>query len=390
VEVAELKILEGAMPGPVSVRHASDWGEVSLLWSDLAATSPHASFFLTPEWVESWIETFGDLLKPQILVFECSEQAVGACLLVRRTVRRGPLDLIRIYLNTAGEDEADSPCIEFNNILCREGYEWAVASALASHLASQSWDEFAIVGISQGPVLEALSHAFADLKEEAVWRSSYYVDLARIRDSNQAYDSVLSRKWRQHLRQSMKLYAQIGELHVEPATCISSALEMLDQLSALHQRTWIGRGKPGAFGSPRFVDFHRRLIRRSKDKGNVQLLRVAAGDETIGFRYNFIQRGKIYCYQSGLNYREDDRYRPGVVVHGCAIQYYLEQSAREYDFLAGDTQYKQSLSTDSRSLGWITFQRLNTKNRVIGLLQAAREIVIRGLAFAQKSFAVIA
>ena len=37
----------------------------------------------------------------------------------------------------------------------------------------------------------------------------------------------------------------------------------LDGLKNLHQRYWVGRGKPGAFAEPFFERFHRALIRRA-------------------------------------------------------------------------------------------------------------------------------
>ena len=359
----------------VSVRRVGEWNQVRPFWSELASTSPHSSFFLSLAWIESWLETFGAVLKPEVLVFESHEQVVGTCLLVRQTAWRGPLRVKRIYLNTAGEDEADSPCVEFNNILCREGWEHAVAAALFSYLKLEPWDEIAASGFCKGPVLDALAAVFADFRHEVTWRSSYYVDLARLQESNTNYVSALSRKWRQHLRQSIKLYEQTGALRVEPSRGVSEALEMLDHLSALHQRTWMERGKPGAFASPRFLDFHRRLIRRSVPKREVELLRVAAGHQTVGFRYNFLQRGKVYCYQSGLNYHKDDRYKPGLVVHSCAIHHYQEQGLREYDFLAGDAQYKKSLSTNSRLLAWVLFRRRNLKFRAIEELRAIKAAV---------------
>jgi CelD/BcsL family acetyltransferase involved in cellulose biosynthesis len=356
-------------PVKVSVHAASQWAGVVGLWSELAAVSPYSSFFLSPEWVESWLETFAASLRPEILVFESDGRPVGICLLVRTVVRVGPFRVTRVYLNTAGENEDDSPCIEFNNILCRQGYEGSVAAALFEHLKSKRWDELAIPGLCEGPVFDALAAVFGDLKQELSWRSSYYVNLAGLRETNTPYDGALSRKWRQHLRQSMKLYAQIGDLQVEQARGVPEALEMLDELSALHQKTWIGRGKPGSYASSLFLDFQRRLITRLVPRQEVQLLRIAAGSETVGFRYNFVQRGKVYCYQSGLSYHEDDRYKPGLVVHGCAIRHYQEQGLDDYDFLAGDAQYKKSLATDSRKLAWVLFRRRNLKFHVIETLR---------------------
>src|SRR5260370_30129127 len=107
--------LKHGMPinGPiqVSVHAASQWAGIAARWSELAAVSPYSSFFLSPEWVESWLETFAASLKPEILVFESEGRPVGIFLPVRTVGRVGPFRVTRVYLNTAGENEEDSPCI---------------------------------------------------------------------------------------------------------------------------------------------------------------------------------------------------------------------------------------------------------------------------------------
>ena len=45
----------------------SDWPSVVPQWSWLAAESPRRSFFLSKNWVDTWITVFGPLLRPQIL-----------------------------------------------------------------------------------------------------------------------------------------------------------------------------------------------------------------------------------------------------------------------------------------------------------------------------------
>jgi hypothetical protein len=67
----------------------------------------------------------------------------------------------------------------------------------------------------------------------------------------------------------------------------------------------------------------------------------------------------VFCYQSGLHYSSDNRLKPGFLTHYLAIRHCLEQTAlQEYDFLAGDSQYKRSLTTANRPLSWIVVRRL--------------------------------
>src|ERR1700737_5607043 len=49
--------------------HWHNWSQISSEWEKICEHSD-ASFFLSKEWVETWLETFGEELKPEILVFE--------------------------------------------------------------------------------------------------------------------------------------------------------------------------------------------------------------------------------------------------------------------------------------------------------------------------------
>src|SRR5215207_1451419 len=92
----------------------SDWPRVADAWAALAARSPHATFFVSPEWVSTWLESFGQILQPVLLVMRERRDVVGMCLLVRRTERRGPFAIRRVYLNACGEHDRDSACTEFD------------------------------------------------------------------------------------------------------------------------------------------------------------------------------------------------------------------------------------------------------------------------------------
>ena len=129
---------------------------------------------------------------------------------------------------------------------------------------------------------------------------------------------------------------------------------MLEELAVLHQQAWSDRGFPGSFSSKVFFEFHRRLVRRCFSKGMIQLLRVRAGQTTIGSLYNFMYRGKLSFYQSGFDYRRDKRLSPGIVVHVLAIEHACNIGLEEYDFLAGDTDYKKKLASKHRDVRWLT------------------------------------
>ena len=79
-------------------------------------------------------------------------------------------------------------------------------------------------------------------------------------------------------------------------------------------------------------------------QGRVDLLRVSAGEQEVGYLYNFTADGWTMAYQAGLTPPPDNRWKPGLVCHAAAIGLCLTRGDRFYDFLGGSARYKASLS----------------------------------------------
>jgi CelD/BcsL family acetyltransferase involved in cellulose biosynthesis len=293
------------------------------------------------------------------------------CLLTARDEWRRGFPVRRVYLNAAGEPDAEGVGTEFNALLCRPGSERAVAAALSAHLRGLSCEEFVVCGVSES-ALQAIEPGLAGWHRTAQWSTNYYVDLAALRQHGREYTDRLSSNTRAQIRRALKLYAAEGALDVHPAASACEAHAFFEELVALHQATWSSRGQSGAFGTPATLAFHRQIITRGVEQGTVQLLRVQAGGDTIGLLYEIIDGRRVYFYQSGFRYRADNRFKPGLVTHALAMEYWKARGLDEYHFLAGedfDVRYKRSLATHAGLLGWITFQHPSFKMRAIGWLR---------------------
>lgn len=343
------------------------------MWSALASACGHASFFLLPEPVGAWLEVFGPRLQPSILVFRDPEHtAVGAVILVRRTVRKGPFTIRRIHLNTAGEGDAHSACIEYNGLVCRPGYEPAVARALRTYIDREPWDELAAPGLLDGASLHALHAAFADAHPVARTTRSYYVSLDELRESGKDIVEHLAPRERTRYRQNIRKYSKLGDLVLDEAATTAEALDFLTELARLHQKTWRSRGAPGSFASQPFCKYHRTLIERCFPLGVVQLVRLRAGTTPIGYQYSFVYRGRSYFYQCGYDYELGDRTAPGIVAHTFAIRRAAERGLREYDFMAGDVEYKRRFATAAREMHWVSWRAPTFKMRGFRLVRDAK------------------
>jgi len=186
-------------------------------------------------------------------------------------------------------------------------------------------------------------------------------------------EAKLSRNARQQLRRSMRDFRVAGEIGIEEAGSLETALDYFKALEDLHVRSWTRRRKPHAFRFPFFGQFHRALIARGVADRSVQLLRINAGSHAIGYLYNFRHRGRIYAYQSGFE-DSDPSMRPGYVCHALAMNLNAQQGAEEYDFLAGDNQLKRTFGPERYVMSWCSLRRRTIKLRAA---MAARSMIRR-------------
>jgi CelD/BcsL family acetyltransferase involved in cellulose biosynthesis len=349
---------------------ATAFDTVASVWKDLYHSAAQRSFFLSAPWTKTWIDVFADALDVSIAIFRAGEP-VGACLLVKKSRRRLLLPIRRLSLNASGESTDETTYIEYNGLLCESGWEPAIAACLAEYAGATHADEVAVDGIEPGPAYDALRRALADFELDAWERPSYHVDLDALRRSAGGYEMSLGRATRKHLRQDIRQLSELGPVCVRAAADSGEALRMFEEMAELNRVRWQLRGRNSPFSSPRFLAFHRSLITLCVDTGNIELLRVSAGHQTVGIVYTFLDRRKVYLYQTGLNYELSSLLSPGTVAQFYVIQRSLETGASDFDFLAGSEPYKQRLSTGSRTLVWAVFRKSGVKMRLVDSARAA-------------------
>lgn len=350
-----------------------EWPRIAPVWARLFESSHRFSFFLSPEWVDTWMSVFGESLRPSILLFEGEGEIQGACLLVESRLRYGPLAVRRVSLNTTGEQAGEATYPEFNQVLCREGWEGAVWDALAGYVSRRKWDQLTLDGFLAEESYRAIADRFGDLKKVEERRPSPYVDLAAIRHAKATYESALASNTRWQVRRKTKDYLQYGELEIREAETVREAWGMFERLAEFGRIRWNSRGQPTPFTSARFLAFHRALIARCLGAGSVRLVRVTAGQLTVGIVYALVHRGKVYCYQCGFPLPAERKLSPGTVALAAVIRHFLAAGMNEFDFLAGEERYKKCLGTSSRLLVWTVLQRRTPKTVLLdGLRQLRR------------------
>ena len=340
------------------------------VWCGLEAIC-QPSYFLSWGWVETWLDALPASAPITLYVARRAGAPVAAFFLGARTQwRHRVLPSRGLHLNQVGDGAYDEICIEYNGVV-HNGQPPAFTEVL-DHLPGD-WDELYLPALDADDALArglVADHAHLRLRIDGKTPSPM-VDLDKVRSAGD-YLKVLGGNTRSQIRRSQKLYGARGKLALDVAGSPAQALEIFDELVALHRRSWGERGQAGAF-VPFVHAFHKRLIAQRFASGEIQLLRIRAGDATIGCLYNLISRGTVAFYQSGLTSESDSKLKPGLVCHALAVAHDAAAGHRWYDFLGGGSRYKQSLSTDARNLIWLRLQ----KNRLRFTLEDAAQVVRR-------------
>jgi CelD/BcsL family acetyltransferase involved in cellulose biosynthesis len=333
----------GRVTGPiVSLSGVPDWAALGGRWRALEARA-NPSFFRTWTWTGALAaERFPD----PVLVEAREDGRIVALALFNRRGRA-------LYLGESGDPAMDSVYIEFNGVLAESGREAELARLClrAARTGGGILPRTLILnGVDATPLAALDTPDPANAKESA----APFADLTGLAGP---FLDTLSANTRQQIRRSDRSYAASGPITIDRAATVEAALARLDELAVPHQRTWTARGRPGAFATPFFRRFHEAVIAEGFPRGEIDLLRVSAGPRIIGYLYNFRWAGARLAYQSGFDYEtRDPREKPGLTCHHQAIQAAIDAGATRYDFLAGDSRYKRSLSNGAERLYWAVIE----------------------------------
>ena len=341
-------------------------------WRELESRSC-GSYLTGWSWIGCWIGMLGGAVALRLVRARSGERTVALGILGEsRSVRHRVIYSRSLRLHATGRPEFDILAIECNGFVVERGREEAVSARILAHLLEheRGWDELVLDGLWGRPQWVLEGHR---TRTQLAAFGNHWVDLEAVRKRGE-YLPLLGAKTRANIRRSIKEYEQFGPLSLRCAADAGEARAFLDGLRELHQRYWTARGEPGAFANPFFDRFHARLVGDAFARGEIQLVAVTAGEKLLGYIYNFVHQGRIYNYQLGLDYELCEKHnRPGLVAHAYAVEFNARLGHAVYDFMMGETEYKQALGTDRSEMSWVVVQRDRLRFRAEALARRVRD-----------------
>jgi hypothetical protein len=347
-----------------------DW-----LWLE---TRTETSFFLSWSWIGTWLKSYFpniDDASVDVLCVHYNGELVALSLLYKSVFSQWKrFSSKRLHINQTGNPVLDQIWTEYNGLLCLSEHEAAVYSSAIVYLIKHydGWDELQVGAITKK--LADNLHETSGLSRLDLWDSpSYGVDLVDLKEKKIDFLDSLSRNTRYQIRRSLKLYADQGGIKLQFATNEFEALQYFQEISPLHMEKWGKKPGESGFSNPEFMKFHKNLISVAFQLKQVDLIKIYCGERVLGYLYNFLYKGKIYFYLSGLVSEQDSKLKPGLCAHALVIQHYMDKGYVFYDFMGGKDRYKSSLGSEHEKLYHISLQKDRLKFKVESFLRHVKQ-----------------
>lgn len=354
-----------AVDPPIAFRERNDWAA-------LLARSPAASLCLRPEWLETWWNVFGGpATPPQVLLVHEQGQLIGAVpLLWQRETGPAGLEVRALRFLGTGEPEDEEVASEYLDLVALPGSKRKVARAVWGWVATESppWDVLYLDDVLEDSV--ALTELIPIAESAGL--------VVRIRRAGTRYRIPLPASWEDYLGRlapgsgkrmtyKRRKWSRSHDTTSFRAVPPEELERGFGELVRLHELRWKEKGRPGAFASARFRDFHLRLLRELLPLGQARLYLLERGDVAVAALYNLRHGGTEYFYQAGID-PDAGKYSPGVVIQGHAIEQAIRDGMTHYDFMKGEAgSYKADFGCTETPMYQIRIYSRRPRARLLAL-----------------------
>ncbi|MGV8930549.1 MAG: GNAT family N-acetyltransferase [Luteimonas sp.] len=341
-------------------------GSLREAWLELEGRS-NCSFFQSWQWIGTWLALICPARIARLLSVHHGGRLIALGVITRRSRFFG-LAPASLRLHETGSRTLDSLTIEYNGLLSETGHEHGALVATIQYLLTHEahWLTLFVPGMVVNTIpVDGIATLPVGMRLRT--RATHYVDLDVLRDTGSAYLPSVSSKTRSAVRRTARKFEEtLGEITLTVAQDPQQRMVFFHALVDLHQAHWQDKTDgDGAFGDPGVLRFHEHLLAAANDDQGAQLIRLSAGSRPIGYVYNFISRGIVYFYQSGIDYKAATFHgSPGLLLLAHVIQYNADAGMHRFEFMAGESAYKRTLGAAAGSMAWVSIDRIGVAARL--------------------------
>lgn len=322
--------------------------QLQTIWEALERLDDQCTPFNTWAWNSQWWKYYATSKdKPALLVATHEQHVVAiAPLYIHATFmcRRLPVAVLR-FIGTGKDTSPD-----YMNIIAHPEWRHVAEQCLIAFLPKiPAWQKLWLTDVREHSSLErCIRELIASQAGTSIARITEETQRAALPLSFDTYRSTLSRKRRKQINHRQNRLEQAGDAQLSICANQSELAEATDALVNLHRLRWQSKGKPGAFRSVAYEQFHRSIIKHFFTHDLLWLTTLKLDDQIIGVQYIFAWRGELMFMQSGYS-PDHESLSPGHVLFTFAIQRAIESGMHQLDMLKGNYRYKSAYTSETIS-----------------------------------------
>ena len=316
------------------VEDATKFAGLRAEWDALQATSVESSVFMSWAWHFTWWTVFGGQVNQLCILCVRDKHQLVAVLPLYVRNNAWPHRSQVMFLGT-GEGETDEVATEYLDILVNPKYVHSATEQTLSFLKSHFRKKRLVLQhmLNDSVLVEALRNKRSPwtTKERDVGYR-YRIDLQQHTESIPMQASRVKR-----VKRSLRAVERDGGFSQVSISSITEAAITLEDVCFLsnQRQSHLGRGK-SAFESPRFNEFHHRLLPLLYQTCAADVHNFFKDRELVASLYCFYDKFSCHYYQSGFDQSFANRYMPLTVAHLMEIERNRAAGRRYYDFMRGD------------------------------------------------------
>jgi len=337
------------LPTPIlhveRIRDLQGWKRLEPEWNALLRESAADAVFLCWEWLDTWLEVYGDGGEWVILTARNQKgQLLGvAPMMLDRGAGLVGRWMRRVILVGQKADTAS----EYLDWVLRRGNEAEVVMAFCDYMLSKQcvpWDLLCF-GAMRGD-----SASIPLLKEQFALRGQ----TLEVKVTSTAPFFTLPATWscflesrRAKFRQRLNKFQRDHAVAIRLVNRDMSVEQGMAKIRELNEHRW--GEKRRSFLSKRYVQFHDRIAQKLHAQGHLLLIFLEADGLIIAGRYDFVYGGKAWSFQGGW-LPEWEKESAGKLMLTEIMRWCIENGLKEYDFLGGVASYKTDWTEEERQI----------------------------------------
>jgi hypothetical protein len=316
-------------------------------WERLYSESPKSRrrYFTSPQFMRTWLSQWPGCITVYSSRLYRGKECVAVLFAAESKVKIGKIIPIKtLHLMRSGSDLTDQVWPEFIQ---------PVSSLNDDELADACPEWFAEIMKCSG-ASQIIQHVTPKVALNPSFTKSK-VSLLIENEENGSYCSLpikskLSSSTRRKISQTSRFFKAQG-LHIKEIPPSSNYDIFIDTVSQWHQKKWENTSTPSGFSNPHFDNIIRELFlsqKGSECKRKMRAFALYSGEQIIGGTLLVEDGDWVGFYLAGYKDYNHNHVHLGIYMHHELMRVMREEGKNIYDFMAGDSMYKKSLSTHSQ------------------------------------------